>query len=136
MIGYAAATAEAGLDVLTVGALTGAFGLVDDATVRPAFHAARSLARLAGARRLACSSSRPDRVLGLAAERDGRRSLRLANLTGEDQRVVVPAGFRTVAVLDETTWAAAAAGAPPSPSPCRSTLVLRPYAVASLETSS
>ena len=134
MTGYAAATAEAGLDALTVGALTGAFGLLDGTAVRPAFHAARTLARLAGARRLACRSSRPDRVLALAAERDGRRSVVLANLTGEERRVAVPAGFRTVATLDEATMPAAAAGDPPPTSPCPSTLVLRPYAVARLET--
>ena len=138
MIGYAAATAEAELDVFTGGALTGAFGLMpDDPTdgdVYPVFHAARGLAALAGHSRLACRSSRPDRVLGIATEHDGRLQLWLANITDAPQSVTVPAPFRQIAVLDHATWAAASEGADPASVPLGDApLVLAPYAIARLE---
>ena len=138
MIGYAAATEEAGLDVFTGGALTGAFGLMpDDAhegEVYPVFHAACGLAAMAGDPRLACRSSRPDRVLGIAAERNGQLQLWLANITEAPQTVGVPAAFRRVAALDHTTWAAASRGAEPATVPLRDgRLSLEPYAIARLE---
>ena len=82
-IGYAAATQGAGLDTLTLGALTGPLGIVGGAGPRPVFAAVRTLAGMAGRERRACRSSAPDRVAAIAA----RGTLTLANLTAETQRV-------------------------------------------------
>ena len=107
-VGYAAATAEGGLEALTVGALTGAFGLIDEdgtGAVRPLFHAVRGLAALAGCPRLSAQSSHPDRVLAVAADSAGGTVIWLANVTNRPQTVQL-GGYPTplvdeIAVLDE-----------------------------------
>ncbi len=131
MIGYAARLAAAGVASFTGAALTGDFGLIEaDGAVRPAFHAARMLAAMAGWDALDCRSSAEDRVLALAARGpDGERALLLANITGETQAVRLPFGVRA-AVLDETTLAGARGGALPAEAPLDGPLELRPYAIA------
>jgi hypothetical protein len=97
MIGYAAAVADAGLDALTLGALAGPFGLVEpDGRLRPAFHAARALARLAGQAARPATSSEPSAVLAVC----GGDTVLVANLTGERQRCRVP-GLVALERLDE-----------------------------------
>lgn len=76
-IGYAAATAGAGLDVLTLGSLTGPFGLIGSHGRRPLFAAVAALAAMVGAVRYRCLSSHPDQVQAIATD----RGLILANLT-------------------------------------------------------
>jgi hypothetical protein len=105
MIGYAAATAPAGLTHLTLGALTGPFGVVDAGGRRPAFHAARALAWLSGLTMRVAESSDPAKVLALAAG----RTVLVANLTADAVSVEVPGAARAE-VLDEESFAAAAEG--------------------------
>ncbi|UIJ45253.1 hypothetical protein LZK98_19775 [Sphingomonas cannabina] len=78
-LGYVAASEAAGLDTLTLGALTGPFGLLGDDGPRPVFATVKELAALAGSPRRACRSSAPDRVLAVATD----RAVLLANLTAE-----------------------------------------------------
>lgn len=76
-IGYAAATEGAGLDTLTLGALTGPLGVAG----RPVFEAVKALSGLAGRQRLACRSSAPDKIAAVAAG----EAVILANLTADPQ---------------------------------------------------
>ncbi|MCW4461005.1 hypothetical protein OK349_04745 [Sphingomonas sp. BT-65] len=78
-IGYAAATEQARLDTLTLGALTGPLGAIGDSGPRPVFEAIRQLAALAGRPRYACVVSRPGHVAALCAG----DSLLLANLADQ-----------------------------------------------------
>jgi hypothetical protein len=132
MIGYAAATAEAHLQALTVGALTGPLGLAStgtggEVTYHPAFHTAQGLARLGGNPRYSCRSSQPDAIAGVAGtDGDGNRMAWVANLTGQNQAIIL-AGDRAVSqmlVLDEENFyqPRAVSGS--------SSIELRPYAVA------
>ncbi len=113
MIGYAAATAEAHLEMLTVGSLTGPLGLVSanaagEITYYPAFYTAQGLAAIGGRPRYRCRSSRADTIAAVAGtDRDGNRLAWLANLTGLNQAVSL-AGDKTVSqtlVLDEESFA-------------------------------
>ncbi|MFC3072001.1 D-apionate lactonase [Shinella pollutisoli] len=85
MVGYAAATAGASLDVLSLGSLAGPFGLLDAGTRLPAFKAAQWLAALAGSEALGVESSDPARVLALG----GGDTLLVANITPAARRVAV-----------------------------------------------
>jgi hypothetical protein len=95
MIGYVAATAEARLQSLTVGSLTDRLGLASaqvegELLLHPAFYAARGLAELGGNKRYHCRSSRPGCVTAAAGtDREGRRVVWLANVTGRRQKAVV-----------------------------------------------
>ena len=95
MIGYAAATADARLQSLTVGSLTERLGLASapvggELRLHPAFYAARGLAELGGHERYQCHSSHPGCVTAVAGiDREGRRVVWLANVTGQKQEVVV-----------------------------------------------
>lgn len=119
MLGYAAQVADAELEVLTFGPLTGPRGLLGpppdashaDTPVQPhpAFHIVRALARLAGNTRLQCRSSLPDTVLGLGAiDAAGNYSLWVVNLTQHTQSFRLdggtPSGARVRQVLDSQGW--------------------------------
>ncbi|MGA1803106.1 D-apionate lactonase [Rhizobium sp. HT1-10] len=88
-LGYAARVVEAGLDCLTLSALTGPFGLIAGpgepvgvGRMRPLHGVVQGLAALFDARWTQCVSSAPDKVLALAVEKqDGGRLLWVANLT-------------------------------------------------------
>jgi hypothetical protein len=84
-IGYAAATEGAALDTLTLGALTGALGVIGDEGPRPVFAAVAALSALAGQERHACLSSAPDKVAAVAV--DGMAVV--ANLTADARTVRV-----------------------------------------------
>jgi hypothetical protein len=109
MVGYVAATAEAGLQSLTVGCLTARLGLASagvsgELLFYPAFYAARALAELGGNLRYQCHSSRAGCVTGIAGlDREGRRVVLLANLTGQKQDAVlaVQQPLHSVFMLDE-----------------------------------
>jgi hypothetical protein len=85
LIGYAAAVADAGLEVLTLGSLTGAFGVLDDDKPVPAFAAVKLISALSGSASRPVVSSDPARVLGLA----GGDRLLITNLTPDPQTVLV-----------------------------------------------
>ncbi len=134
MIGYAASTAEARLQVLTVGAVTGPLGLASvkaagEINYHPAFYAAQGLSAIGGRPRYRCRSSRPDTVAAVAGtDRDGNRLTWLANLTGQNQAVSL-VGDMTVSqtlVLDEESFAQ------PRVVAGNKDIELRPYAVACL----
>jgi hypothetical protein len=112
MIGYVAATAEAALLTLTVGNLTGRLGLArvhasGELLRHPAFYAARGLAELGGNLRYQCHSSVPGSVAAVAGvDREGRRVLWLANLTGQKQEAVLEGdhSVHPVFLLDEQSF--------------------------------
>jgi D-apionolactonase len=111
MIGYAAATAEARLQSLTVGSLCDQLGLASapvdgNLMLHPAFYAARGLAELGGNKRYQCCSSHPGCVRAVAGlDREGRRTVWLANLTGQKQDAVFEWSGHTASVqlLDEVS---------------------------------
>ncbi|HZZ03930.1 D-apionate lactonase [Paraburkholderia sp.] len=144
LAGYAMALEGASLECLTLGALTGARGLVDgsidsaaDPVRYPAFHIAAALARMAGLSRLPCRSERPRDVACFGA-RDAEGSLRLiiANLTPEKRTVRLNPGRghipgdMSLATLDESSAGQARAGHVPADriSPGCDTFVLNPFA--------
>jgi len=111
MIGYVAATAEARLQSLTVSSLTDRLGLASakvegELLLHPAFYAARGLAELGGNERYHCRSSRPGCVTAAAGtDREGRRVVFLANVTGQRQKAVVEWSGQTLSahLLDEVS---------------------------------
>jgi hypothetical protein len=113
MIGYVAATAEAALQTLTVGSLTGRLGLSraeipGELLLHPVFYTARGLAELGGNLRYECHSSRPDRLAAIAGvDRTGTRVAWLANLTGQKQEAVLHGDLQiqSVFMLDERSFA-------------------------------
>jgi hypothetical protein len=142
MIGYVAATAEAALQTLTVGSLTGCLGLArvhasGELLRHPAFYAARGLAELGGNLRYQCHSSLPGSVAAVAGvDREGRPVLWLANLTGQKQEVVLQGNHQanSVLLMDELGFTGHGA----APWHQRETLSaqpvpLLPYAVACLQ---
>ncbi len=92
-LAYAATVTPAGLEVLTLSTLVGAFGLVAqdcEATakgeLRPLAHVLARLGALAGKELVAVETSRPDAVVGLAS----KERLLLANITSKTQMVAMP----------------------------------------------
>jgi hypothetical protein len=82
---------------------TGPFGILGEKHRRPAFAAIEGMASMAGAGLVQTTSSDPQSVLAVAAERRGRRTLWLVNLTPRKQSVTL-SGFRpqSLTILDET----------------------------------
>ena len=121
-LGYAAHFAAAGAKAVTLGGLTGPFGIVhapagwpqahfDDAGegLYPVFHVLRGLAGLAGRELRAAESSSPRDVQALAVHGPAGDEVWIANLTGEPKTVRLeggPASARA-AVLDAESFAAA-----------------------------
>jgi hypothetical protein len=129
-LGYLIRAAQGGIAGVTIMAPTGPFGILDaKARPRPAFRVLQGLAGLAGAAVYQTASSDPQRLLALCAERAGRRSLWIVNLTPERRKIAL-AGFQASAltVMDEATGATLAARPLPRPP----TLELGAYAVARL----
>jgi D-apionolactonase len=95
MIGFVAGTAEAAVEMLTVGSLTGSLGLAqahvsEQLRLFPAFYAASGLAEFGGNARCKCHSSHPGRVAAISGvDREGRQVAWVANLTSQRQEVVV-----------------------------------------------
>ncbi|MDT6940843.1 hypothetical protein RI570_11865 [Brucella pseudogrignonensis] len=93
---YAISVLNAGLDSLTLSALTGPFGLIAGkgeptaaAHTRPLFNTVKVLADLAGKSWKQCQSSRPSDVLAMAVE---DQTIWLVNITPHEQTVTVPNG--------------------------------------------
>ncbi|MBM7047425.1 hypothetical protein [Rhizobium lusitanum] len=93
--GYAARVLDAGLECLTLSALTGSFGLIAGenepspaGATRPIFNSVATLARLAGSRWRECISSDPTSVLAFVTARTSeRRQLHLVNITPATRRI-------------------------------------------------
>ncbi|MGK9201723.1 MULTISPECIES: hypothetical protein [Sinorhizobium] len=85
MVGYAAATADASLDVLSLGSLTGPFGVLEAGSPNPAFKAAQWISSLAGRDAVHIESSDPSRVLAVG----GGDTVLVANITPDKVRVIV-----------------------------------------------
>ena len=139
-LGYAAATAQAGLEALTPSALTGRFGLLDGGdAVRPMFHVVRALAALATRERYELDSSQPDSVLGVAAATAaGRATVWLANLTAKTLIARLsgarPGGALMLRSLDATNWPVARTGdSPAARAVTGAALTLAPFAIAQIE---
>ncbi|MER8481780.1 hypothetical protein [Mesorhizobium sp. M1322] len=100
-IGYFAACAREGIEAVAFGDFTGAFGYVYRKTdfvqpwfdqqegriVYPAFHVMAGLSKLNGATLLSVGTSGADSIAAIAAEKDGRTTLWLSNLTAKKQSV-------------------------------------------------
>ncbi|AGS25707.1 D-apionate lactonase [Rhizobium etli] len=93
-LGYAIRVLDAGLECLTLSALTGPFGLIagPDEPVerggrRPLFNTVQTLSALAGASWQECLSSSPSEVLSFVARDAAGAKLYVVNLTGEERRV-------------------------------------------------
>ena len=149
-LGYAAHVARGGVDVVTLSAPVGEFGVIYARTdygqpwfddqgqgVYPLYHVIRGMAAGAGAPCLETTLSDGTSIQAVAYRKDGRTVLWLANLTGEDQAVEMaglPEGEGRLARLDLETFAQATSGpdglAESDPMPVPATLALGPYAVA------
>jgi hypothetical protein len=138
MIGFVAETADAALQMLTVGSLSGRLGLAragvfEKLQLYPAFYAARGLAELGGNPRCKCQSSHPDRVAAISGvDREGRQVAWLANLTGQKQEAVLERDrqLHSVFLLDE--WNFSGHGPEPWRESKGASIQLLPYAVACL----
>jgi len=123
-VGYIAACAGEGVDVVTLGELTGPFGHIyrkadfiqpwydgqGGNLLYPAFHVLSGLARLSGAELLGVASTGFGKVAAIALRGDAGTTVWVANLTEERQAVELPpsAGAR-LAMLDEAGFEQAAA---------------------------
>ena len=154
-LGYAARMADAGVEVLTLSAPLGPFGVVHARAdypqpwfdergegVYPVYHVIRGLAAAAGEPRLATAASDGSAVQAIAYRGSGGVVLWLANLTGRAQRVAIaglPATRGRLARLDVETFKGAAAGpdglATAAEAGAVDDLELAPYAVAQAEVS-
>ncbi|MBY5377888.1 hypothetical protein [Rhizobium leguminosarum] len=93
-LGYAIRVLDAGLECLTLSALSGPFGLIagpaeptEQGGRRPLFNTVRTLSRLAGASWWECVSSSPSEVLSFVARNAAGARLHVVNLTGEERKV-------------------------------------------------
>ncbi|MBY5624119.1 hypothetical protein [Rhizobium leguminosarum] len=93
-LGYAIRVLDAGLECLTLSALSGPFGLIagpaeptEQGGRRPLFNTVRTLSRLAGASWQECVSSSPSEVLSFIARDAAGARLHVVNLTGEERKV-------------------------------------------------
>ncbi len=140
--GYAAAYAPAGLEQLTLTALTGPFGLfagpqepVPEGMVRPIGRSIELLTSFAGwqGRAVKSGSSRGLLAFGASCD-DGRRALVLVNVTRSpidvDLQALGIGGGASIVLLDETTMIAAASNGLEARSMQESPIALAPYAVA------
>jgi D-apionolactonase len=138
MIGFVAGTADASLQTLTVGNLTGRLGLArvqaSELQLHAAYYAACGLAELGENPRCRCHSSHPGRIAAVSGvDREGRQVAWLANLTGRMQEVVVEGDqpIYSVFLFDEQSLSKR--GSDPWREWSRSNLIqLLPYALACL----
>lgn len=119
-IGYVSHMARGGVDVITMHAPVGEFGLIyhpmdwkqpgfdnTDAVVYPAYHAVAGIASAAGAARLDAKSSVSHDVECVAYRKDDVTVVWISNLTGEEQAVALsglPAGKRAISTLSAETF--------------------------------
>lgn len=141
LLAYAAtvANAEAEIEVLTAGPLSGPRGLTgpapssDDGSNQPypMYYVVQALAQLAGHARLHCSSSAPGKLLGIGAvSAHGEHTLWVVNLGAAPQTLRIrggtPHGARLVRVIDAQGVRELDQPAPPD------AIALAPYACMAL----
>jgi hypothetical protein len=121
-LGYFAHFAKSGAASIALGGLAGKFGVLHAKAkwtqawydkhggLYPVFHVLRGLARLKSAALHGVTISAPRNVQAIAAKRDGKTELWLANLTGEPVTVTLPSQFSgaKAAVLDAARFETAA----------------------------
>ena len=152
-LGYAARTAAAGVEALTLSAPLGAFGVLYARTdfpqpwfdergagVYPVYHVLRGMAAAAGSLQLTTNVSNGSAVQAIAHRREAGVVLWLANLTRDPQRVRVtglPAAHGRITRLDLASFETAVAGpdrwAATAEECAADALELGPYAVARIE---
>jgi hypothetical protein len=157
-LGYVAAFARGGLDVVALGATTGPLGIVyrktgdkqpffDDlgqAAVYPVYHVIADLAAASGEELIATTSSDAGKVEVFAARGPQGTHLWVANLTDQQQMVTLadmPAGPAKLRMLDEASFVEATTqpawfASPGEPLDMKAPLQLGPYAVARIDWSS
>lgn len=148
--GYVARFATGGASAITLGGATGPFGLLhtpqawpqpwfDDnpGGLFPMYHVLRGLAALHGRAMRALDISDPTRMQAIAAQDEGGTTVWLANLTGQPLALRCDFDVAECAVLDETSFVAAARDPDALDAlarPGRRALELAPYAIARLRT--
>lgn len=105
-LGLVAAAARGGVDVMTLGAVTGKLGIVLDDGLVPAFHVLAGLGGSSGAKRFDACSTAPGKVEALAYQTKRGRCLWLANLTDEIQTTKIAGLSGPVAlhVISDSTF--------------------------------
>ena len=105
-LGLVAAAARGGINIMSLGAVTGHQGMIHEDGLVPAYHVIAGLVSASGAKRLEAVSSAPAKVEALAFATGQRRGLWLANLTGEPQTVKVSGftGAAMVHLIDEKNF--------------------------------
>jgi hypothetical protein len=125
ILGYVAALTRGGIEAIALGAPTGPFGHIYRRTdfaqpyfdtlaqeaVYPSFHVLAGLARLSGKPLREVALSAHGAIEAIAVIDDGDTILWVANLTAEPRKVTLPAGVRTIGLLDETTFGRATTAA-------------------------
>jgi D-apionolactonase len=110
-LGYIAGCARGGIEAVAIGAPTGPFGFIDGraqyGVVTPAFHVMAGLAALSGKPLLHAELSAEGAVEVIAVRDGGGIFLWIANLTAKPQRITLPVGVRSVALLNEASFAEA-----------------------------
>ena len=118
-LGFFARFAAGGASAITLGGITGAFGVLhrrhpwpqpwfdEHGGLFPVFHVLKGLAGLGGAAMRRVVLSDPSAVQGIAVERPDGVELWLANLTGVEQAVQLGGTIAEQAVLDAGTFVAA-----------------------------
>ena len=151
-LGYIAALAKGGIAQVTIGAPTGPSGIIARKTsypqpyfdepsgpaVYPVYHIVAGLAAAAGGVVLSDRTSDPARLATLVLQAGGKRTLWLANLTGQDKRVAVDGLAGQLRMIDESAFAAATTtpgffGESGSAIAANATFTMPPYAVARLQ---
>jgi hypothetical protein len=115
-LGYFARFAYGGASAIALGGLTGPFGVLhspaqypqpwydDQGGMFPVFHILRGLAALRGMALRRIDISRPDSVLGLAAESTTATEVWLANLTEKEEIVHLDTGDFEIAYLNANNF--------------------------------
>lgn len=115
-VGYMAQAARAGLWTVTLGGLTGPFGILsvpqawpqpwfdEEGGVFPVFHILKGLASLAGLAMREIASGEPARLQALAVETPDGVTIWVANLTGSTVTIEAPPGLRDLAIIDDDSF--------------------------------
>jgi len=143
--GYAASVLDAGIETLTLSALTGPFGLfagkdepITEGGRRPLFHIVAGLAELAGQQCRTVVASHPQKVMSFRTEIEKEATLWIVNLgahalTVDMSELVNPTRAQLI-VLDGDTMRKATKSGVKSVGIVRAQLRLSPFAVARVHT--